>query len=63
MNHFTSTCAKSYDRHTYKITFQNGREQLFGDYEAMKNFWFMHSKISSMVVSVVDPETVGGGFM
>jgi len=63
MSHFTSTCDKSYDRHTYKVTFQNGREQLFGDYETVKNFWFMHSGLGGMVVTVIDPKKVGKGFI
>ena len=63
MNHFTATCNKLYDRHTYKITFRNGREQLFGDYESVKNFWFAHNQLSQMVVSVVDPKKVVEGFM
>ena len=40
MTEFTATCNKPYDRHEYVVTFANGRQQLFGDYETMRNFWF-----------------------
>jgi hypothetical protein len=54
MADFTETCSKSYDRHDYAIRFPDGREQLFGDYETMRYFWFTHSKISNMTVHVKD---------
>ena len=54
MTEFTATCNKPYDRHEYKITFANGREQIFGDYETMRLFWFTHSQVSTMVCSVID---------
>ena len=54
MTEFTATCDKPYDRHLYKITFGNGREQLFGDYETMRLFWFTHFQVSKMTCSVVD---------
>lgn len=63
MNIFTSTCNKSYDRHTYKITFGDGKEQLFGDYETMKNFWFTNCRLKEMVVSVTDPKKASEGFI
>jgi hypothetical protein len=54
MTEFTETCSKSYDRHSYSIVFSDGREQLFGDYETMRHFWFAHSRISKMTVVVKD---------
>jgi hypothetical protein len=54
MPDFTETCSKSYDRHDYTIVFPDGREQLFGDYETMRHFWFTHSRISKMTVVVTD---------
>ena len=54
MTEFTSSCDKPYDRHEYKITFANGREQYFGDYETMRLFWFTHFQVCTMVCSVVD---------
>ena len=54
MADFTETCSKSYDRHDYTIVFPDGREQLFGDYETMRYFWFTHSHISNMTVVVTD---------
>ena len=62
MTEFTATCNKPYDRHQYKITFSNGREQLFGNYETMRNFWFTHCRMSSMVCSVIDVKTPTIGF-
>ena len=54
MKVFEETCSKSYDRHNYLIVFADGREQLFGDYETMRHFWFTHSQISKMTVVVKD---------
>ena len=62
MTEFTATCHNPYDRHQYKITFGNGREQLFGDYETMRNFWFTHSRMSKMVVDVIDIKQKSIGF-
>lgn len=62
MKHFSSTCDKPYDRHEYVLTFPNGRQQLFGDYETMRSFWFAHSQISEMVVSVIDVKSKPVGF-
>ncbi len=57
MTEFTATCDKPYDRHEYVITFANGREQHFADYETMRLFWFTHFQISEMTVSVRDKQT------
>ena len=54
MADFTDTCSKSYDRHNYAIRFADGREQLFGDYETMRHFWFTHQQLSKMTVHVKD---------
>ena len=54
MADFTETCSKSYDRHNYAIRFADGREQLFGDYETMRSFWFAHPRLSNMTVLVKD---------
>ena len=54
MADFTETCSKSYDRHDYTIVFADGRKQLFGDYETMRNFWFQHSKLLKMTVQIND---------
>mgnify|MGYP007062016969 CR=1 FL=1 len=62
MTEFTSTCQKPYDRHQYKITFSNGGEQLFDDYETMRSFWFSQVQLSKMVVSVIDPKPTKLGF-
>ena len=61
MTEFTATCNKPYDRHEYVVTFANGRQQLFGDYEAMRSFWFAHCQLSKMTVAVVDarPKSIG----
>ena len=54
MTEFTATCDKPYDRHEYTITFANGRQQLFADYETMRAFWFTHSRLSRMTAEVTD---------
>ena len=60
MTVFEQTCNKPYDRHNYAIVYSDGREQLFGDYETMRNFWFTHSQLVKMTVRVDD---VAKGFL
>ena len=60
--YFTQTSAESYDRHDYVIEFGNGRQQLFGDYETMREFWWTHVQLSKMTVSVLDKKPTSIGF-
>ena len=60
--YFEQTSTESYDRHEYEIEFGNGRKQLFGDYETMRNFWFTHIQLSKMTVSVLDKKPTSIGF-
>jgi len=62
MAFFEQTCNKLYDRHQYRITFSDGREQLFDDYETMRNFWFAHCRMITMTVSVEDVKQTKLGF-
>ena len=62
MTEFTATCHKPYDRHEYVVTLANGRQQLFGDYETMRNFWFAHCRLSLMTVEVNDVKPKALGF-
>ena len=56
---FTETSDSPYDRHEYAIIFGNGRQQLFGDYETMRNFWWTHVQLSKMTVEVIDKKPAG----
>ena len=40
MKTFKQTSDKPYDRHQYKIKFDDGKSILFPDYETMQHFWF-----------------------
>ena len=60
--YFEQTSTESYDRHKYEIEFGNGRKQLFGDYETMRNFWWTHIQLSKMTVSVLDKKPTSIGF-
>ena len=60
--YFEQTSAESYARHDYVIEFGNGRQQLFGDYETMRNFWFAHVQLSKMTVEVLDKKPTSIGF-
>ena len=63
--YFEQTSTESYDRHEYAIEFGNGRRQLFGDYETMRNFWWSHIQLiqlSKMTVSVLDKKPTSIGF-
>jgi|TARA_B100002019_G_scaffold290284_1_gene307619 hypothetical protein len=58
MKTFKQTSDIPYDRHEYKIKFDNGKAITFPDYESMQYFWF--SNVASWgnkrnaVVEVVD---------
>ena len=56
MKTFKQTSDEPYDRHEYKIRFDNGKTITFPDYGSMQEFWW--SKIAGMkrnaVVEVLD---------
>jgi len=38
---FTTYCDKDYDRHHYKLVFENGKGIVFGDYDTLREYWCM----------------------
>ena len=62
MTEFTATCNKPYDRDEYVITFFDGRELLFADYETLQHYWFTNTQMSKMTVSVRDRRQPTFGF-
>jgi len=38
--YFTETSSESYDRHDYRLEFNNGQSLLFTNYEQMRSYWF-----------------------
>ena len=58
MNTFKQTSDKPYDRHQYKIKFDDGKSILFPDYETMQHFWFTNiaswGNKRNAVVEIVD---------
>ena len=40
MQTFQQTCNKPYDRHRYKLVFNNGNEVIFDDYMDVQAHWF-----------------------
>ena len=63
---FTQTSDLPYDRHTYKIVFDDGRSLSFESWEEAQAYWFMRKNLGNLIaIEVVDPpakKTTGGGF-
>ena len=57
--YFTHYCEKSYDRHSYKIHFKNGKSVKVEDYETVKSLWWQW-KDNVESVEVIDSS--GQGF-
>ncbi len=58
---FTTYCDKDYDRHTYKIVFNNGKSISFESYEVMRYHWYQW-KVSCSHVEVIDTKVIAKGF-
>jgi len=57
---FTTYCDKDYDRHHYKLVFENGKGIVFGDYDTLREYWWMY-RVKALRVEVLDI-TAGKGF-
>ena len=40
---FKQTCNKPYDRHDYKVVFDDGTHVIFDNYEDVQSLWWNHS--------------------
>jgi hypothetical protein len=51
-----------YDRHDYKLVYDNGNEVIFDNYESVKLTWFQHSGNFLSYVEVLDKQKHIKGF-
>lgn len=55
---FAQTSDKPYDRHQYKIEFDDGRSIIMDSYEELRNVWFEYVRTrKGAKVSVIDKKT------
>jgi hypothetical protein len=53
---------KPYDRHDYKLVYENGREVIFDNYEDVQVSWFQHGGRFLKHVEVLDKKQKSKGF-
>lgn len=53
INQFTRTCDKPYDRHKYKLFYENGKTKVFDEWDLMFSTWINHKPFVSHV-EVID---------
>lgn len=59
---FAQTSDDPYDRHHYKVEFENGESIVIEDYEQLKFFWFQKLKdLNEVTVSVIDKKKKSNG--
>ena len=62
MNYFTQTCDKPYDRHHYKLVYDN-KEVIVKTWEEVREHWWNKRSINPPVVHVLDkPKKKSKGF-
>jgi hypothetical protein len=59
---FTQTSDKPYDRHDYKLVYENGKEVIFNNYEDVQVTWFQHDGNFLSHVEVLDKKQKKKGF-
>ena len=59
---FKQTCDKPYDRHDYKLVYEDGKEVIFDDYEYVQLTWFQHGGNFLSHVEVLDKKQKKKGF-
>ena len=51
---FNQTCNKPYNRHHYKLVYDDGRELIFDNYEDVQVTWFQRTGLFLRHVEVLD---------
>lgn len=62
MNTFKLHCEKPYDRHHYKVVFDDGTYQVFDNYEDAKSLWWNRSGNFLSHIEVLDIKKKAKGF-
>ncbi len=57
---FKLHCEKPYDRHDYKVVFEDGRELVFDNYEDVQLYWFQHGGNFLSHIEVLDKKKSKG---
>jgi len=59
---FKQTCDKPYDRHDYKVVFEDGKTVIFDNYEDAQLLWWNRSGNFLSHVEVLDKKQKKKGF-
>ena len=59
---FKQTCDKPYDRHDYKLVYENGKEVIFDNYEDVQLTWFQRGGHFLSHIEVLDKKQKTKGF-
>jgi hypothetical protein len=57
---FKQTCDKLYDRHDYKVVFEDGKEVIFDNYEDAQLLWWNRSGNFLSHIEVLDKKKSKG---
>jgi len=57
---FKQTCDKPYDRHDYKVVYDDGKEIVFNNYEDVQITWFQHGGNFLSHIEVMDKKQSKG---
>ena len=57
---FKQTCDKPYDRHDYKVIFEDGKEIIFDNYEDVQLTWFQNGGQFLSHIEVLDKKKSKG---
>jgi hypothetical protein len=57
---FKQTCDKPYDRHHYKLVYDDGREVVFDNYEDVQLTWFQQAGNFLSHIEVLDKKKSKG---
>ena len=59
---FKQTCDKPYDRHDYKLVYEDGKEVIFDNYEDVQLTWFQRGGHFLSHIEVLDKKQKKRGF-
>ena len=59
---FKQTCDKPYDRHDYKLVYEDGKEVIFDNYEDVQVTWFQRGGNFLSHIEVLDKKQKKRGF-
>jgi len=55
---FTQTCAKPYDRHSYRVHLIGGKSVTFDGWQEATDYWMVHAPLGGVIsIEVIDRVT------